>query len=267
MDPREKISRPLAVPPCMTTLVASRTWARDLVGEAGAAVYRLSGPDEADLYLKHGRGSVAQDITDEMARLHWLSGHISVPDVRHFVAYDDKAWLLTTALPGRTAYQLLKAAPDDAPGIADALADFLALLHAIPVESCPFNSDHRLRLGLAHERMEAGLVDVDDFDEAHAGWSARQVWDEIGALSRFAPDPVVTHGDYSLDNLLFEGGAVTGCIDVGRAGIADRWQDIAILWNCLAEFGPALQQRLLTAYGVERDDAKLRFHLALDEFF
>lgn len=60
-------------------------------------------------------------------------------------------------------------------------------------------------------------------------------------LLPLASDPVVTHGDYSLDNLLPHEGDVVGCIDAGRVGIADRYQDVAILWNCVGEFGTALQ--------------------------
>ena len=43
---------------------------------------------------------------------------------------------------------------------------------------------------------------------------------------------VISHSD----NLIFDEGKLIGCIDVGRVGIADRYQDLAILWNCLGEF-------------------------------
>jgi aminoglycoside 3'-phosphotransferase-1 len=63
-------------------------------------------------------------------------------------------------------------------------------------------------------------------------------------------------------------GAVVGCIDAGRVGIADRYQDLAILWSCLGEFDPRLQDRLLERYGIaDRDQAKMQFHLMLDELF
>jgi aminoglycoside 3'-phosphotransferase-1 len=62
-------------------------------------------------------------------------------------------------------------------------------------------------------------------------------------------NPVVTHGDFSLDNLLIHDGQVIGCIDAGRVGIAGRYQDIAISWNSLGEFGAALQNRLFEQYG------------------
>ena len=94
------------------------------------------------------------------------------------------------------------------------------------------------------------------------------MWDALQARLPLAVDPVVTHGDYSLDNLLIHDGEVVGCIDVGRAGIADRYQDLAIAWNCLAEFGGSLQHAFLEQYGVpDADSDKLRFHLMLDELF
>lgn len=89
-----------------------------------------------------------------------------------------------------------------------------------------------------------------------------------GQLLPFSPDSVVTHGDFSLDNLIFDEGKLIGCIDVGRVGIADRYQDLAILWNCLGEFSPSLQKRLFQKYGIDNPDMnKLQFHLMLDEFF
>ena len=63
-------------------------------------------------------------------------------------------------------------------------------------------------------------------------------------------------------------GKIVGCIDVGRVGIADRYQDLAILWNCLGEFGGDLQGRFLARYGVPSpDQGKLQVHLMLDELF
>ena len=232
-------------------------------------VYRLAAKAHApDLYCKHGKGDIAQDLVDEMTRLRWLAGRIAVPKVTHFLANDGEAWLVTTALAGQTAYALMEAEPASRDTVVDGLARFLRQLHAIDVHSCPFVSDHLRRLPLARLRVERGLVDEDDFDEVRAGWSAAQVLGALEALLPFTPDPVVTHGDFSLDNLLLHEGEVVGCIDTGRVGIADRYQDLAIIWNCLEEFGEPLQQRFLAAYGEERPDpVKLQFHLLLDELF
>ncbi len=265
---RERPDDAPVLPLGLADLVAGRVWWRNTVGEAGCCVHRLHAPTGPDLYLKQASGPQAGDLVDEVARLCWLTGHLPVPAIRYFAATPDQAWLLTDALPGRTAGQMLEDNPADATAIVDALARFLARLHAIPVATCPFNSDHHLRLGHARTRLEAGLVDEDDFGDEHAGWSAQRVWDAMVALLPLTADPVVTHGDYSLDNILIDHGEVVGCIDVGRVGIADRYQDLAILLDCLDPFDPALRRHFLKTYGItDPDEAKLRFHRLLDEFF
>ncbi|MEC3909053.1 APH(3')-I family aminoglycoside O-phosphotransferase [Sphingobium sp. CR2-8] len=266
---REYPCEAVSVPAGLSASLEGYEWARDNVGESGGAVYRLHGKTGApDLFLKHGQSSVADDITDEMVRLRWLERHIPVPAVEGFVATQDEAWLLMTAMPGRTAYQLLEAQSDARAGIVDALATFLRRLHAIPVSACPFTSDHTYRLAKAREQIDAGMVEEDDFDDEREGWTAEQVWEAMQRLLPMPSDAVVTHGDFSLDNILMLEGEVVGCIDAGRVGIADRYQDLAILWSCLGEFDPSLQERLLTQYGVtELDRRKLQFHLMLDELF
>ena len=243
-------------------------WERNETGESGGTVYRLFGKTGArDLFLKHGKGTVADQLLGEVCRLRWLAGFIQVPVVTHFVALLDEAWMLMTALPGTTAYQVLETRPDERAAVVNALATFLRRLHAIPTDRCPFNAGHLYRLNQARQRIDAGLVDEDDFDEEREGWSAEQVWRGMQRLLPLHSDPVVTHGDFSLDNVLMVDGAVVGCIDVGRA-VADRWQDLAILWNSLGEFDGPLREELLARYGVaEADERSLQFHLMLDEFF
>jgi len=266
---REEACAAIPLPASMSAPLLEYEWARDNVGESGGAVYRLHGKvGTPDLFLKHGLGSVAGDIIDEMVRLRWLARYIPVPVIEGFVATHDEAWLLMTAVPGQTAYQLLESQPDARVEIVDALATFLRRLHAIPTSECPFNSGHAYRLSRARERIDADLVDQDDFDDERKGWTAEQVWEAMQRLLPMPFDLVVTHGDFSLDNILMVDGEVVGCIDAGRVGIADRYQDLSILWNCLGEFDASLQTRLIEQYGVaDADERKLQFHLLLDEMF
>jgi aminoglycoside 3'-phosphotransferase-1 len=226
---REQACAAVPTPAGIAAVLTGYQWARDAIGESGCAVYRLHGKANSPaLFLKHGKDAAANELAAEMVRLCWLADYATV----------------------------------------DAIAVFLRQLHAIPVSTCPFTSDHAYRLASARARIDAGLVDENDFDEEREGWTAEQVWQAAQLLLPLAPDPVVTHGDFSLDNLFICNGEVAGCIDTGRVGIADRYQDLAIAWNCLGEFGDALQERFLTQYGLPgRNQGKLQFHLLLDELF
>lgn len=266
---REHPTRAPQLPASLAARCEGAQWHRNRVGEAGAAVYRVAQPGRLDLYLKHGRGAVAEALVDEMVRLRWLQGRLPVARLVHFEAASSEAWLLTRALPGRTAYQWLCDSPERMPQIVTTLARTLARLHHLPVSSCPFQAPLTQRLAQAQRRLDAGLIDTDDFDDARQGWTPQQVWRELQRLQPTTHDAVVCHGDYSLDNLLLDReGRLTGVIDLGRLGVADRFQDLAILWNCLDEFGPQAQRQLFAAYGLAPPDRRrLDFYLCLDECF
>lgn len=259
----------MKLPPALADLVEGRRWTKSMAGEAGADVFHLEAPGRPGLYLKYGQGpGIAADVRGEGMRLFWAAGRMAVPEVRQLVAAPDEAWLLSTEIPGDTGDTLLARAPGQINVVIDAAADFLRQLHDLPVSECPFDAGATLRCAAAKVRIEAGRVDEDDFAPDHAGWSAQDVWTELRALADFTPEPVVAHGDYSLGNILFENGRAIGCIDVGRLGVADRYQDLAIFWENLAEYGPEAQARFLSAYGIDAPDMRrLRFHRCLDELF
>jgi len=262
------MSTPVAVPDPVRSATAGYAWTPATDGESGGAVFRLTARGRPTLYLKCGAGRVASDLVAEMARLEWLAGRLPVPAVRHFVRAPGAAYLLTTAVPGQSAYDYLVEHPEQQTETVTALARFLRTVHALPLADCPYHAGHELRLADARRHIEAGLVPTDDFDEEHEGWTPEQVWTAMVGLLPLPFDRAVTHGDFSLGNVLLEDGRVTGCIDVGRAGAADPYQDLAILWRNLEEFGGAAQRELWRAYGIAApDERKLRFHLCLDEFF
>jgi aminoglycoside phosphotransferase len=62
---------------------------------------------------------------------------------------------------------------------------------------------------------------------------------------------------------------VSGFVDWSRAGVADRYQDLALAARSLASnFGPGYEPLLWEAYGLDRSDtAKVAYYQLLDEFF
>lgn len=222
-----------------------------------------------DLFVKYGEGPVADAIVAEAVRMRWLAGRMPAAQIVASATIDDGAWLLTEALPGRSGDDWLEQDASLLPRIVDAFADFLRGLHALKPDECPFRGEVAIRLADARRRVAAGLVDEDDFDRDHLGWSAAKVLAEVERLAPAARSGVITHGDFSLGNLILDDGLrVTGCIDVGRLGLADPYQDISVFWQNLAEHGPAIQRRFLHAIGIiEPDAVRLALHRCLDELF
>lgn len=239
------------------------------IGESGCLVLRL---DDAEgrprAYLKQGAGDLAEAVADEHDRLRWLATHLPVPSVLGFTEMADSTWLKTAAVAGQSAWRQLEQGAQDSETIADALARFMARVHSIPVGECPFTCPLDLKLVEARRRIDAGLIRTDLFEPEWRDRPAEDIWHAIQAELPLSPDLVVTHGDFSLDNILLDGGEVVGCIDVGAAGVADRHQDLAICWADLAEFGSGLQERFLTAYALTTPDPqKLNFYKLLNELF
>jgi aminoglycoside 3'-phosphotransferase I len=257
------------VPRSIKRRVAGYAWAQNFDGQSGSSVYQLrSNRNQPDLFLKYGSGPAAREVEDEMAKLRWLSNHASVPTVVGTAQAEKEFWLLTSALRGQTAYQSLQSEGEMAHAMVIALVRFLRSFHAIPIDQCPFDNSQHLKMALARRRIDDGLVDIDDFDDERQGWAPEQIWQAMLEKLPLPFDSVVTHGDFSLDNIIVDDGEVVGCIDVGRCGRADRYQDIAILWNCLGDFSPDLQNLMLNEYGLDEiDHNKLEFHLLLDELF
>ncbi len=82
---------------------------------------------------------------------------------------------------------------------------------------------------------------------------------------------MLTHGDFCLPNIILERNKVTGLIDLGRAGVADRYQDIALILRSLtSEMNPNFNDCsdiFAQEYGIDLEPDKLEYYQMLDEFF
>ncbi|RUL96158.1 APH(3')-II family aminoglycoside O-phosphotransferase [Rhizobium chutanense] len=240
---------------------------RDALGRSAASVFRLEGEGLPALYLKVEQSGPFGELADEAARLGWLKASgLPCPDVIARENDGERNWLLISALPGR---DLASASALRPLARVELLAAALLDLHRLPIGSCPF--DHRLekRLPVAKARMEAGIVDEEDFDAARLGRRAADLFNELESLRPGDEDLVVTHGDACLPNFIASEEGFSGYIDCSRLGVADRYQDIALACRSIASnFGEALVQPFLDRYGMPATDpARLAYYRLLDEFF
>lgn len=244
--------------------LASWSWQRITLGQSDAAVWRLHKKDDV-LILKSAPAHPLSEMPGEIARLQWLAGtDVPAPVIKDAFDAEGLHWLLMTALPGQDLTEMV----DRPDAVVHILAESLKALHALDIATCPF--DHRLenRLATGTRHVAAGLVDEDDFDEAHVGWTAQSVLDWLLTNRPQTHNRVVTHGDASLPNIMGNQGAFSGVIDCGRVGIADPWQDLTIACRSL-EFncGKAHVGKFLAAYGADWDEERYRYYNALDELF
>lgn len=264
MAPRDR--PPADLPDTLRKALSGFAWQRQTIGASDAGVYRLDRAGAPPLFLKTEVTGRFAEVPDEMARLAWLGRQaIPCPEVIAFETHADRHWLLIGAIDGADLVSG-QAAPETAVAVmAAALRD----LHALDVGACPF--DHRLdrRIPLIRRRVEAGIVDADDFDDERLGQTARSAFDELLATRPATEDLVVTHGDACMPNFMAKGGRFTGFIDCGRLGVADRHQDLALAcWSIEHNCGVAWVAPFLAAYGLpDASLARLAYYRLLDEFF
>lgn len=259
----------------ITARLAGYTCAKDHIGCSSAGVFRYENNGDV-LYLKVAE--VSDEIRREKDLLIWLKDRVPVPDVVYYVEQDGYAFLLMTKADGFMACDC----PRDIVGEQDKvhepitqtvklLADALLMLQTLDIDRCPFENTLEIKLKAALYNIEHDLVDSDDFEENTGFKSPKELYHWL-VENRPTEELCFTHGDFCLPNIFIDGKTVTGFIDVGRGGISDKWQDIAL---CVRSLNYNLrhtdQQKyinlLFTYLRIQPDEVKIRYYILLDELF
>ena len=236
-------------------------------GGTQAKLYALRADGERYV-LKVQPLSKAEDSLEKEQRVYaWLSGKVPVPEVKFLVSNDAVAYLCMRELPGNTLEGYVGIWPDDQLVSRYALA--LKQLHAIPLDTTVPHWPLASRLRMAQVLLQEGAIDEDDIDPSFKHLSLPELFNEMLQQLPETLDEVFIHGDYCFDNLLFNVEAISGFIDMGRGGRADRYQDLAIAARSIREaFDEQMVESFFKAYGLTNpDEGKLRFYTMLDEFF
>ena len=202
--------------------------------------------------------------SQEADRTRWAHTYLPVPAVIDSGTDGAVEWLLTTEVAGIDAK--LHPLIADPATLVPALGRGLAAFHAAaPASDCPFVFDARAAIAHVHKRVRDGIATAADLHPEHAHLTIDAALAELERLAPDSEDLVVCHGDYCFPNVLLDdAGAVTGYIDLGELGVADRWWDVAIgAWSTTWNVGPGWEDVFYEAYGVAPDPRRIAFYRLL----
>lgn len=229
-----------------------------------------------DMVLKVERQREESD--NEYRMMRWLQEKLPVPKVLAFEQQNGYNYLLMSRVEGEMSCneQLMQ----DPQGLVQLLAEGLKQLWQVDITDCPYQNATENKLRLARERVETGRCSTDNVEPDTYGENGFASPAELLQwLEDHQPeeDLVFAHGDYCLPNIFIQDGQVSGFIDLGRSGVADRYQDIALCYRSLkhnyaGEYGGKVYpdfrpKSLFEALGIEPDWNKIRYYNLLDELF
>ncbi len=263
----------LYIPEKIKKIVGNQIYTRNDIGMSGSDV--LIFPNYVLKIQQH-----TSETDNERDIVAWLNGGIPVPDILEYYVENETAYTIMTRVNGKMLcdeeflYNPSK--------MIKYVSEGIKLFWNVNVDDCPLKVS-RLdeRLKEARWNVENGMVDMDNVEpetfgpNGFSGPEDLLVWLE---KNRPKEDIVLTHGDFCLPNVFIDNDKISGFIDLGKMGPADRWQDLAIILRSLEhnfsgkynsgkryyEFEP---QMLLDELGIEMDMAKNRYYMLLDELF
>ena len=259
------------LPETIRKKVSGKKFTLDETGKSGSTVMLFD-----DCVLKVMGSGMEDEETVEMMR--WLSGKVPVPKILSFEKDEEKQYLLMSKVSGiMSCDKYYLEHPEE---MVTILADTLKLLWSIDISDCPRDMSLDGELQKAKERVEKGQIDIDDAEPETFGEGGFKDPEELLTwLFEHKPsyEPVLSHGDYCLPNVFIENGKLSGLIDLGNCGIADKWEDIAMCYRSLkhnfdgtyggkvySDFHPEV---LFEKLGIEPDWEKIRYYILLDELF
>lgn len=213
---------------------------------------------------------------NELNMMRWLQGKLPVPEVLAADMVDDTRYLLMSRITGNNlcADFIL----NDQERLADLVAKGLQQMWSVDITGCPTDRSLDAKFLEIETGIRNGSITMHQArqEETYGPSGFKSPAELFDWLVKHRPQEelVLSHGDFCLPNILCNSHGLTGFIDLGCAGVADKWVDIEmVLWsmwaNSTGQFGGkcrAFDRNLLfDALGMQPDDEKIRYYSLLNE--
>lgn len=240
----------------------SDDWIPVDIGESDTSVYR-----RGNTFAKCCGPAGIADLAAERDRITWLAGtELPGATVLDWIEPSSGgARLVTSAVPGVPGDSLPPASHDRA---MRRLGKTLRELHSLT--DCPFERPLAEVIASATDVVRRGAVNPEYLIDEWRRLQPTELLDQVVAERPYIEsllEPVVCHGDACLPNVFFDPETleVTGLIDLGRLGVADRYSDLALTTIQLHDEWSADPAPFLEAYDVpDPDPRRLHFFRLLD---
>ncbi|MCH5157123.1 MAG: aminoglycoside 3'-phosphotransferase [Clostridiales bacterium] len=259
------------LPSTIAKLLGNQTFRADSIGMSSAGVFIY---DNAVLKVQH----VSNETTNEQLMLKFLSERKLAPDVIVHEVVDNTDFILMDKCKGKMLCD--RELMNNPSKLMEIASGVLRKLWSIDIASCPVDMSLKYKLKLAEYNVTHNLVALDNVDPSTFGASGR--FQDPYHLLKWLVDNqpreelVVTHGDFCLPNVFFDGVSAK-VIDVGRGGVADKYQDVALLYRSLRDnlrgcyggeyLGELDDQMFFSVLGITPDWDKIDYYILLDELF
>ena len=250
----------------LTKLLHGATHEIVAMGDTADEVFRFKKDNEI-YFLK--TGAITSEAYRERDMLLWLQDKLPAPNVLHWQETSDKFYQLTSSAKGTMACteRGLSASEDD---VVAALADGLLQFQRVDISECPIVNTLEQKLEAALYNIHHDLVDMDDFAYSCSGRfdTPMELYDYL-VKNKPEEGLCLTHGDFCLPNIFIKDRKAVGFIDMGRGGVADMYQDIALCVRSLHynTFERGDKNLLFKHLGIEPDWGKIDYYILLDELF
>lgn len=252
-------------------IIGQRDFFEDSIGKSDSTVLCFD-----DVVLKIEDKNSESDNEHEM--LEWLSDKLSVPEILYSKCIDGINYLLMSKLNGRMSCN--KDFLENPNLLVKILAQGLKMLWSVDITDCPSNCMLDNKLKAAEERVLANLCDMED---SELGTFGENAFASPSHLLSWLKDnkpretPVLSHGDYCLPNIFINDNKISGFIDLGRCGAADKYQDIALCCRSLnSNFNGRFSGKAYPGFSIDMlfdeleitpDWDLINYYILLDELF
>lgn len=262
----------LQLPDEIRKYVEAERYTTDSVGMSNASVVIFK-----DMVLKVE--PISEEADREAQVMRWLKGRLPVPEVICHKKQEGMNYLLMSRMSGVMSCH--KRYMEEPQKLTAILAEGLKMLWQVDISGFAFECGLDKKLEMARYQVEQGLVDMDHVEPetfGEGGFADPAELLEWLVRNRPKEEPVFSHGDYCLPNIFAENGKISGFIDLGRAGVMDKYQDIALGYRSLKHnyegkyrgaqsYEGYCPEELFGQLGISPDWEKIRYYILLDELF